>query len=210
MDKKIILRNWNQYISQKLMKLIKTELEGNIYSIHKNKNKADILNVKQLNIIELMSKTKPHNILEIGFNAGFSALLMLMSKNDVTLTCIDINDHPYVVPCYQQLCQDFKNITLITQSSHIVLPKLIHEGKKYDLIHIDGDHSPNGAKNDFDQCVKLCHKGSIIILDDTNIPYLNELCELSIKNHLFKDYIFNKLEGTTYSHRFMEYIKICS
>jgi predicted O-methyltransferase YrrM len=207
MEAKIIL-TWNQYISEKLLKLITSELEGNIYSAHKTKTKADVLKPKQLNIIRAVSNIKPNDVLEIGFNAGFSALLMLMSANtQVHLTCVDINDHAYVVPCYQQISEDYTGISLITQSSHVILPQLISEGKTFDMIHIDGDHSPEGAKLDFDQCLRLSHKGTIIILDDTNISYLNELCTSYVAKGVVKEYLFDKEKNIRYFHRFLEVLK---
>jgi predicted O-methyltransferase YrrM len=161
---------------------------------------------KQKNIVTLVSKLKPNNVLEIGFNAGFSALLIMMSHLEMKLTCIDINLHNYVVSCYNTLKKDYSNLNLILESSHIALQKLINKNLTYDLIHIDGDHSLLGATNDLNLCIKLSKKGTIIIFDDTNINYLNELCNSLISKKIVRDYIFNKIEGTKYNHRILQVI----
>ena len=47
----------------------------------------------------------------------------------------------------------------------------------------------NSQKQDLDDCIKLCNPGTIIIFDDTNLDYLNNLCNEYIKKGLFKENI---------------------
>lgn len=207
-----ILKRWNQYIEGKLLPLINDGLEGNIYSKHKSTIKCDVLIPKQKNIINVVFKTNPQNILEIGFNAGFSTLLIKMTAEQIGLketkiTCVDINEHPYVTQCYKKISQDYTNINLITQSSHDYLPYLHRTSKiRYDLIHIDGDHNISGAEQDLRDCLELSHKGTVIIFDDTNLKHLNDMCERFIEKGFVNEYKFNKIEGTTYNHRFLEVV----
>ena len=204
-----MLNSWCQYIEHNLISLVGKEPEGNIYSIHKTTQKNLLMIPKQRNFVEIMKIVNPTDILEIGFNAGFSALLMLMSKPNINITCVDINSHHYVVSCFDKIKNDYhlkSNIELITQSSHIALPKLVLENKTYDLIHIDGDHSYEGAKKDIDNCIKLCKTGTVIIFDDTNLDYLDNLCNEYIQNSILKEFIFKKHNCTKYHHRFLEKI----
>lgn len=206
-EKNEIINNWKLYINKNLIQQIGNNPEGNIYTSHLSIKEQDLMIPKQKNIVNLVKKIKPLNVLEIGFNAGFSALLMKMSYPDLKMTCIDINYHHYVKPCFNKISGDFQNINIILESSNTALEKLQNDRKIYDLIHIDGDHSLEGARKDFENCLKLSKKGTIIIFDDTNINYLDNLCNNFIKRGLIAEYTqFNKLPCTVYKHRFFEVI----
>ena len=199
-----IKNQWESYIKEKLIPLVGNTPEGNLYSKHLTNFKEPTMVPKQNNIIKFLKEFKPNNVLEIGFNAGFSALLIKLINPEIDLTCIDINEHFYVVPCYKMISSNYKNIKIILESSLIALPKLIKQKKEFDVIHIDGDHRIEGAKKDLDFCLRLCRKGSVIIMDDTNLPHINELCNKYIKNKIVKEYNFKKFECSRYQHKFLE------
>jgi predicted O-methyltransferase YrrM len=205
-----LTNNWKSYIETYLIKNIKSlnvNLEGNIYSQHNSfDDGSQNLSNKRLNIYNVLKKNKPKTILEIGFNAGFSCLLMKMILPDVNITCIDLNEHTYVMPCFNKISSDFSNLNIILGSSYnIGLPQLIKENKKFDFIHIDGDHSLTGAKKDIDLCLKLCHDKTIILFDDTNIKHLNDLCSKYVSERKLKDYYFDMyLNNQKYKHRFLQ------
>ena len=199
-----IIKKWSEYINDNLLNIIGPKMEGNLYTTHGNYTISETLKSKQHNISLFFKERKPVNVLEIGFNAGFSAVLMSMSHPEINLTCVDINYHKYVVPCYERISEDYK-IELIKGSSHKVLPELISQKKIYDVIHIDGDHVLESARKDIQLCLKLCKPGSIIILDDTNMQHINNLCNQFIKNGAFKELIWKeKITGSTYQHRFLQ------
>jgi len=206
-EKNEIINNWKLYINKNLIQKIGNNPEGNIYTSHLSVKEQDLMIPKQKNIVNLVKNIKPINVLEIGFNAGFSALLMKMSYPDLKMTCIDINYHHYVKPCFDQISGDFNNINIILESSNTALQNLQNDKKIYDLIHIDGDHSLEGARKDFENCLKLSKKGTVIIFDDTNINYLDNLCNNFIKRGLVIEYTkSNILPCTVYKHRFFEVI----
>lgn len=57
-------------------------------------------------------------------------------------------------------------------------------GGKYDLIFVDGDHSFDGAKEDFDMALRFSHKDTVIVLDNVWDIRLNEVRQFydSLKN----------------------------
>ena len=203
-EQMIICDNWINYIENKLLPIINVKLEGNIYSKNNTNLKYNNLESKRYNIINLIKKHNPKNVLEIGFNSGFSSLLMKMTDENINLTCIDINEHEYVIPCFNTITSDYKdNMMIILKPSQTALQELILQNIKYDLIHIDGDHSLSGARKDLELCLKLSHSNTVIIFDDTNLKHLNDLCENFINNGYLTNYeIPNFLNCIEYKHRF--------
>lgn len=196
---------WETYIQQKLLPLIHDKLEGNIYSRHLTKSAYINLLPKRYNILNLFYTIQPKKVLEIGFNSGFSSLLMKMSSIEFDLTCIDINDHDYVVPCFEQIRHDYPKIEIMLEPSHVALQTLINNGCTFDIIHIDGDHSLKGAKRDLELCLKLSHKNTIIIFDDTNLKHLSDLCQSFIQNGFITPYrLSNFIECKEYKHSFYQ------
>ena len=208
-----VIDQWKTYIEGNLLPIIKSlnvKLEGNIYSNHLSFNENMEMKDKQSNFKNILNIIKPKSIMEIGFNAGFSTLFMKMIVPDVNIVCIDLNEHKYVMPCFQKINSDFNNISIIPGSSYDVgLPKLINENRTFDIIHIDGDHRLEGAKKDLDLCIKLCHDKTIIIFDDTNLQYLDDLCTSYVNQGLLKDYYFKEyLNNQKYKHRFFQINKM--
>lgn len=201
----IILRQWSDYIETRLLPIIKVNLEGNIYSRHNSKEKYTNLEPKVYNIVLLFGSHPPKQVLEIGFNAGFSSLLMKMSGVKFDLTCIDINCHEYVVPCFNTIHSDYTDMEILLEPSSKALKGLIQQKKTYDIIHIDGDHSLEGARTDLELCLRLAHDDTIIIFDDTNLPHLSALCQNYVNQQKIQPYAMkNFMQCKEYKHDFFK------
>jgi hypothetical protein len=154
------------YIEEKLKPIVESigePLEGNIFE--EDPNVVNIFLPKRKNII--LACQNKRKALEIGFNSGYSALLLLLSNPHIHLTCVDIAWHRYTIPCYQQIKKDFGNrIQLLVGDSKVVVPTIID---KFDLIHIDGGHTLDIANSDIINTNKLLMNDAVIIMDDVNI-----------------------------------------
>lgn len=113
-----------KYINDVLMPIINAcheNLEGHLFMCDEFINKVK-------NLTTLVSNKNIKEVMEIRFNAGFSAALILFSNPDVHLTCVDLGLHSYVLPCYQKMKGIFGDrIEIIIGDSTITLPFLINK-----------------------------------------------------------------------------------
>ena len=200
MDKDIVLTDdlkkideWKKIIQESLMPAIKqcnTILEGNIYSLNTKTEYYEYFLSKQKNIYLCGINLKQNSeILEIGFNSGFSALLLLLSTHpSVKITCVDVNFHNYTMPCFNIIKDLFPDrIELLLGNSVIVLPQLT---KKYDLIHIDGCHLTEIAEIDIKNSLSLINNNGIMIMDDIDLNDLSILWNKYVINYNLIDVDF--------------------
>jgi predicted O-methyltransferase YrrM len=195
----ILIKKTKQIINEHLLPIIKStneKLEGNIFMFHETTEYTNEFLDKQINFILALKRKNINNILEIGFNAGFSALLMLLTNPNVNLTCVDICMHNYSMLCYKKLNELFGNrIKLIPGSSVDIVPTLTD---KYDLIHIDGCHLVDIAEKDIQNSLQLCKTGTILIMDDTNGDELYNLWMNYCKKYNLLSFFPNNFVMTRY------------
>lgn len=119
---------------------------------------------------KLIQSNNVKNVMEIGFNAGHSAEIILSSSPDITLTSFDLGIHDYVSVGKNYIDNKFPfRHRLILGDSLETVPLFINENQhiKFDLIFIDGGHMYNIAKGDMMNCLKLAHSNTVLIVDDT-------------------------------------------
>ena len=160
---------------------LEDEIMGNIFFARRDARKKIFLNEhlsrKRRSLVLASFNSK--NIMEIGFNAGHSALLLLTANPHVKLTCIDICDHKYTVPCYEFLKSIFGDrINLIKSTSVLAFPLLSSTNIDMDLYIIDGSHAVEIAEVDLYNVIQYGKKGSIICFDDTHNPVLRALVDV--------------------------------
>ena len=205
MSKDDILENTKKYIEEHLLPIVYSvdeTLEGNLFFYHQTTNLCIDFLQKQYNILEIIDsislegresrenekekekeKEKSNiHILEIGFNAGFSALFFLLANPKTKITCIDIGFHRYTYACYEKLRETFgeDRIEFLLGDSVSLLPKLnslSDNYHKYDLFYLDGSHSTETLDSDLFHVGRLMRENTIVIMNDTNDPVVNTAFE---------------------------------
>ena len=198
--KKILNDNKNHFDKlYKICKEIGENVEGNCFTKHNNIDRTiNELIYKQLNLFSLgMNAT---NIMEIGFNAGHSCLLFLLSNPNSKLTIFDICQHKYTKPCFEYLQSVFPNrLKIFPGDSTKTVAEFYNNNPntKFDLIHIDGCHDGDIPNKDFYNSLKMAT--DIIIWDDTQSRRLNNLFKGYIKKGLVTEILM--YETFVYKHR---------
>jgi predicted O-methyltransferase YrrM len=177
------------YIDEFLLPIIHNSgelLEGNIFMSHHTTNYTDVYLNKSKNISNLVLNKTIKNIMEIGFNAGFSTLLMLLSNPNICISCFDLGDHKYAIPCYEKLKETFADRINITFGDSTKTLQTVNINDKYDLIHIDGGHSTEVANCDIINSYRLSKQGTILIMDDYDFDNLHHLWDYYIIKYNLK------------------------
>ena len=159
-------------------------LEGNIFMIHHTTKYTDVFLNKTKNISNLVLNKNIKNVMEIGFNSGFSTLLMLISNPNIHISCFDLGEHKYTIPCYEKLKETFGDRINITIGDSTKTLQNINDN--YDLIHIDGGHSTEVADSDIINSYRLSKQGTILIMDDYDFPNLHNIWDSYIVKYNLK------------------------
>ena len=117
----------------------------------------------------------PKNILEIGGRRGGSALMFsIAAGGDSDLLSMDIKTSPRKLKNLKRLCGDHQ-VDFWEADSHSdeTIQRLSdHLGKKkIDFLFIDGDHSYEGAKQDFIRFAPFVQDGGLIALHDIQLDF---------------------------------------
>ena len=176
-----------EYINNELVPIIHKcgeLLEGNIFMLHHTTEYSNIYLNKSKNISNLVLTKNIKNVMEIGFNSGFSTLLMLLTNPNINITCFDLGEHKYTIPCYEKIKETFgERINIIIGDSTKTLKNATDV---YDLIHIDGGHSTEVAESDIINSYRLSKQGTILIMDDYDFTNLHNLWDSYIIKYNLK------------------------
>jgi cephalosporin hydroxylase len=121
---------------------------------------------------------KPQTVLEIGTHRGGTLYLWArMAQPDAILISIDLPGgkfgggySPFRTPIYRRFAQERQKLHLMRANSHhpstIAETKRLLSGHPVDLLFIDGDHTYEGVKKDWEMYSPLVRSGGLIVFHD--------------------------------------------
>lgn len=151
-----------------------------------------------LRFLKLIRKNRPKYILEIGTARGGTLFLFSrVAVLDAVIISLDLPRGHYgggyqkwKIELFKSFALPKQKIFLIRGSSHDIksLNKVrkILKNNKLDLLYIDGDHSYEGVKRDFEMYKSLIKKGGIIAFHDI-VPIKNPEFEVDKFWNIIKD-----------------------
>jgi hypothetical protein len=119
--------------------------------------------------------------LEVGLNAGHSAVVMLDANPCLELTSIDIGLHGYTRACAEIIASRYPGrFQILFGPSRDLLPTLIREEKlDFEIIHIDGGHTPEDVEFDLDFVMRHAASGCTVVIDDAYVQHIKHLIGLA-------------------------------
>lgn len=134
----------------------------------------------------LVYETRPSYCLEIGMGMGVSTLAILYALAKLghgRLTSIDPNERergpqkPNGVGLEAVRRAGLSHLLeFVEQPSYVALPALLREGRRFDLIFIDGWHSFDYAFVDYFYSDLLLNEGGVLVFDDVGMPQVHHVC----------------------------------
>jgi len=123
--------------------------------------------------LERIERLRPRRVCEIGTAAGGTLyLLTRVSAPDALVVSIDLVIAPHTRALRERLARPGQRVVSLSGDSHseemaLRLERLL-DGQPLDVLFIDGDHSYDGVRADFERYGRLVRSGGIIALHDIN------------------------------------------
>ena len=155
-----------------------------------------------LKLLQILAKRQINSMLEIGTNLGGTLFLFTRVINPHALIIsLDLPNGPYGggypawrIPFYKSFSINDQKMVLLREDSHkpstlTKVEKILNESP-LDFLFIDGDHSYDGVKADFEMYKSLVRPGGIIAFHDI-CPYT----ELDLGVNRFWNEIKNQIKS---------------
>jgi predicted O-methyltransferase YrrM len=128
--------------------------------------------------------------IEVGLGYGVSALFIcegLLTNGDPVARHVAIDPHQTTgfADCGLQFLEDAGVTDMVhhyTERSEIVLPRLLSEGRTFDLAFVDGNHRFDWVFVDLVYVGRLVRPGGIVIVDDYQLPAVQRAASFFVTN----------------------------
>jgi cephalosporin hydroxylase len=136
------------------------------------------VNSELIRMLEVVRQRKPRTVVEIGTaDGGTLFLLCSVAPSDALIASIDLPGGKFgggysslKIPLYREFAHGSQKIHLLRGNSHSdeMFNELVAvlSGRPVEFLFIDGDHTYEGAKRDFELYSPLVSKGGIIGFHD--------------------------------------------
>lgn len=129
---------------------------------------------------------EPASYLEIGVRRGRSAAVLASVAPECAIVGVDLWEEGYAGmenPGPELVRRELAKVghrgplELLRGSSHELLPRLFAERPDltFDVVTVDGDHSPDGAERDLRDVLPMLRIGGVLVFDDVRHPAHPEL-----------------------------------
>jgi predicted O-methyltransferase YrrM len=146
---------------------------------------ADILTV----LAAAAELLQPESYLEIGVRRGRSAAVLASLAPGCAIVGLDLWEEGYAGmdnPGPELVRRELAKVghrgplELLQGDSHELLPRLLEERPEltFDVVTVDGDHSPEGAERDLRDVLPRLRVGGTLVFDDVRHPAHPELHEV--------------------------------
>ena len=129
---------------------------------------------------------------------------MRLAKSDATIISVDLPGgkfgggySPLRTPIYQRFARDNQDLQLMRANSHEAATldevKKRFDGAPVDMLFIDGDHTYEGVKQDWEMYSSLVRPGGIIVFHDVAGNYedtqVKRLWDAIKGDHAYREYM---------------------
>jgi hypothetical protein len=144
-----------------------------------------------LRLLRIVEQLRPRTVLEIGTaNGGTLFPFCRLATRDALLISVDLPGggfgpgySAWRVPLYKSFASPCQTLHLVRGDSHSdatfqTVTSLLN-GRRVDLLFIDGDHTYEGVKCDFERYAPLVPAGGLIAFHDISAHPASTGCEVS-------------------------------
>ena len=158
--------------------------KGNIRKISSIVENAAITRTDGMMFFHLIKLFQPKTILELGTSLGFSSAFMSIAAPNARIITIEgcPNIAEYARTNHKAL--GLSNIEIVVGDFDEILPDLLKNIDKLDLVFIDGNHAAEPTLRYYDLCMTKTDDESILVFDDIHWSSDMENAWKSIKRNL--------------------------